>query len=301
MKPALQPRWQSNAPRIVITGAKGQLGQDLTLALQALGTVLPLGREHCDLSQPQHLPAVFDEIKPDIILNAAAYTAVDRAEDEEALASRVNGTAVGVLAEQALKHQALLVHYSTDYVFDGSKTEAYSETNTPCPINAYGRSKLAGELALQQVAPAHLLLRTCWVYSRHGQNFMNTILRLAQTRPKLQVVNDQWGAPTWTRDIAHTTLKLLQHYQNAPITTAPAELLHVSARGKTSWFDYASLLLRLQSLACPLEPVSSHDYPSRALRPKNSLLDTTRLETRYGIVLPDWQDSVARCLNSMGY
>lgn len=296
MKPDLQPRWQKKTPRIVITGAKGQLGQDLTLAMQVVGTALPLGREHCDLSQPQHLPALFDELKPDIIINAAAYTAVDRAEDEEGLATLVNGTAVGVLAEQALKHQALLVHYSTDYVFDGSKTGAYSETDTQCPINAYGRSKLAGELALQQVAPAHLLLRTCWVYSRHGQNFMNTILRLAQTRPKLQVVNDQWGAPTWTRDIAHATLRLLQHQQNAAITTAPAELLHVSARGKTSWFDYASLLLQRQSLSCTLQPVSSRDYPSRAQRPKNSLLDTTRLETRYGIVLPDWQDSVARCL-----
>ena len=301
MKPDLQPRWQKKAPRIVITGAKGQLGQDLTLAMQALGTVLPLGREHCDLSQPQHLPAVFDELKPDIILNAAAYTAVDRAEDEEGLATLVNGTAVGVLAEQALKHQALLVHYSTDYVFDGSKTEAYSETDTPCPINAYGRSKLAGELALQQVAPAHLLLRTCWVYSRHGQNFMNTILRLAQTRSELQVVNDQWGVPTWTQDIALATLKLLQHYQNPQITTTPADLLHVSARGKTSWFDYAALLLQRQSLSCTLQPVSSRDYPSRAQRPKNSLLDTTRLEERYGIILPDWQDSVARCLNSMGY
>jgi dTDP-4-dehydrorhamnose reductase len=286
------------APRIVITGAQGQLGQELAHTLQALGTVLPLGREHCDLSQPQHLPALFNALKPDIIVNAAAYTAVDKAEEEEALATRVNGTAVGVLAEQARQHHALLVHYSTDYVFDGSKTEAYSESDVPCPINAYGRSKLAGEQALQQVAPAYLLLRTCWVYSKHGQNFMNTILGLAQTRQKLQVVNDQWGAPTWTQDIAHTTLKLLQHHQNAPITTAPAELLHVSARGQTSWYDYARFLLELACVDCSLEPVSARDYGSRAPRPKNSVLNCTRLENGFGISMPAWKTSLARCLGA---
>ena len=294
--------------RILLTGANGQVGWELARSLMPLGEVVALNRQQCDLSQPQTLAGVIDALKPQIIVNAAAYTTVDKAEDEEALATRINGTAVGVLAEQARKHRALLVHYSTDYVFDGSKPTPYSEADQPNPLNAYGRSKLAGEQAIAQIGGDALILRTTWVYAARGQNFLRTISRLAQQRLQtekpeaLRIVNDQTGAPTWARNLADVTAHLIvaaqgrrqssneastNEFSVSPLNPSPqrleVELLHLSAQGTATWYDFAQTFLRAQQINLPLLPISSADYPSKTQRPKNSLLSTERLQQHWGL------------------
>jgi len=191
--------------RLLVTGANGQVGWELSRNLKPLGDVVALDRRQCDLSQPELLPTVIRSIKPDVIVNAAAYTTVDKAEQEERLATTVNGTAVGVLADESRKAGILLVHYSTDYVFDGDKPSPYTEQDEPHPINAYGRSKLAGETAMRQAGGAYTVLRTSWVYAGRGRNFVRTILRLAGERDELRIVDDQIGTPTWARSIADAT------------------------------------------------------------------------------------------------
>ena len=195
--------------KILVTGKNGQVGWELSRSLIPLGEVISLGKNECDLSKPETLPAIIQDIQPDIIVNAAAYTAVDKAEAEEKLATIINGISVGVIAEEAKKHNALLVHYSTDYVFDGKKTDRYLEDDIPNPINAYGRSKLLGEQAIKAVEVNHLILRTSWVYSARGHNFLRTILRLVEERDELNIIADQIGSPTWARLIYINLLKRL--------------------------------------------------------------------------------------------
>jgi dTDP-4-dehydrorhamnose reductase len=295
--------------RLLITGANGQVGWELIRSLMPLGEVVGLDRSQCDLSRPERLPALVRSVKPDLIVNAAAYTAVDKAEDEEQLATTVNGTAVGVLAEEARVAGALLVHYSTDYVFDGTKETPYQEEDPPRPINAYGRSKLAGEVAIRQAASAYIILRTSWVYAARGHNFVRTVLRLARERDELRMIADQVGAPTWARNIADATAHAIrQAVVEQAGTFFTSGLFHLTASGAASWHGFAAAILEaakdnalLPAQQLPrLHPISTEDYPLPAARPRNSSLAGDRLSKRFGIVLPDWKEGLALCLREIG-
>src|SRR5215475_12838061 len=294
--------------RLLVTGANGQIGWELDRSLAALGNVIALDRWQCDLSRPERLPKLIRSLKPDVIVNAAAYTAVDDAEREEQLATTVNATAVDVMAQEARTTGALLVHYSTDYVFDGLKDAPYEEADPPHPVNAYGRSKRAGEIAVQQAGGSYLILRTSWVYSARGRNFLRTILRLLREREELRIVADQTGAPTSAAHIAQATA--------AVIGTAVREradgrfasgLFHLTASGATSWHGFAAAILvgatchglLAPARACRLVPVASEEYPRPAARPKNSRLACDRLHQRFGIALPYWKEGLSLCLEEM--
>jgi dTDP-4-dehydrorhamnose reductase len=286
--------------KLLVTGANGQIGWELRRSLTAIGDVLAIDREACDLSRLRDLPGIVRTAKPDVIVNAAAYTAVDRAEDEEELATLVNGTAVGVIAEEARRLGALLVHYSTDYVFDGAKDSPYAEDDPTNPINAYGRSKLAGERAINQSGSDYLILRTCWVFAARGHNFLRTILRLAQERDKLSIVADQIGAPTWARHIAEATADIVQGARRErPKAAFRSEILHMSAGGATSWCGFADAILEqamehgLLQNRPKIHPIATSQYPLPAARPKNSRLGCERLRKRFGLALAEWQQGLA--------
>ena len=292
--------------RLLLTGANGQVGWELRRSLTPLGEVTALDRSQCDLMRPQSLPQLIRDIRPDVIVNAAAYTAVDKAEQEEELATTVNGTAVGVLAQEARKAGILLIHYSTDYVFDGEKQTPYTEDDAPHPVSAYGRSKLTGEVALRQAGGDYVILRTSWVYAGRGHNFLRTILRLAKERDELRVVDDQIGAPTWARDIAEATASIARaaRGEQAQGSFVPG-LFNLTAAGVTSWHGFAGAILDearragLLPRVPRLTPIPSTDYPTAAVRPKNSRLAGDRLRQRFGIALPDWRQSLARCIADM--
>jgi len=268
-----------------------------------------------DLSDPDAIRRGVREAKPDLIVNAAAYTAVDRAESEPELALAINGAAPGILAEEAKRAGAALIHYSTDYVFDGSKGAPYTEDDDPRPINTYGRTKLAGERAIQAVDVPHLILRTSWVYGARGKNFMLTILRLAKEREELAIVEDQIGAPTWSRAIAAATGSILEHlgYGQAAFGDACAAkrgIYNLTAAGQTSWHGFAAAILanaasaqaRESAFALArvpvLKPISTEQYPLPARRPRNSLLSSAKLQRVFGLVMPDWKSSLADCMSS---
>lgn len=289
--------------KVLLTGRGGQVGWELTRALQPLGEVSPLGREQVDLARPDALWQLVLRERPDIIVNAAAYTAVDRAESEPDLALRINGEAPAALARAALKIDAALVHYSTDYVFDGTKAGHYAETDAPNPVNEYGRSKLAGERAITQSGCRHVILRTQWVFGSHGGNFLRTILRLAGEREQLRVVADQFGAPTGARLIADVTAQVLGRFAGG--RDLPPGVYNVAAAGRASWYDYATSIIAMArtmpKLAAALklrsiEPISTEDYPLPANRPANSVLDCSKLERTFGLAMPPWQRGVALCL-----
>ena len=279
--------------RILLAGKNGQVGWELERTLAPLGEIIACDRAALDLADPDRIRAVVRAANADIIVNAAAYTAVDKAEAEPALAMAANGTAPGILAEEAKRSGALLVHYSTDYVFDGKKPGAYVEDDEPNPLNAYGRGKLAGERAIQAVGGRHLILRTSWVYGNRGQNFLRTILRLATEREELRIVGDQIGAPTWSRMIAESTA--LACARREP----PEGLFHLTAGGTTSWHGFAAAILALTSAQRPREPrltrISTDQYPLPATRPANSCLDCSALAS-LGLRLPAWEASLAQCL-----
>jgi len=293
--------------RLLLTGAHGQVGWELNRSLMPLGEVIALDRSRCDLSRPERLPGLIRESKPDLIVNAAAYTAVDKAEQEEELATTINGAAVGVLAEEARKAGILLVHYSTDYVFDGKKQAPYDEHDAPHPINAYGRSKLAGEAALRQGGSAYLALRTSWVYAGRGQNFLRTVLRLVNGHQELRIVDDQVGAPTWARTIADATALIVAAARREQAQGQFASgIVNLTASGATSWHGFAAAILDeaarhglLAQRPPQLKPIASRDYPTPAARPKNSRLAGERLRQRFGIVLPDWRQGLTRCIEDM--
>jgi dTDP-4-dehydrorhamnose reductase len=294
--------------KLMVTGANGQVGWELRRTLAALGSVTALDRSQCDLSQPERLPELVRSLKPDVIVNAAAYTAVDDAEREEMLATTVNGTAVGVLAQEAARTGALLVHYSTDYVFDGRKDGPYSEDDPLCPINAYGRSKLAGETAVRQAGGCWLVLRTSWVYGVRGRNFLRTMLALMRERDELRIVADQIGAPTWAAEIAQATAALIESAVHERTEGRFASgLFHLTASGATSWHGFAAAILNgatqnalLAARAAPrLVPIASEDYPRPATRPKNSRLAGDRLRQRFGVALPGWDEGLSLCLEEM--
>lgn len=296
--------------RIMLTGANGQVGWELARSLMPLGVVIALNRSQCDLSRPETMSGIVQEIKPDVIVNAAAYTAVDKAEEEEVLATTINGTAVGVLAEEARKRNALFIHYSTDYVFDGTKPTPYTEVDAPNPINAYGRSKLAGEEAICQVGGEYLIFRTTWVYAARGHNFVKTILRLAGERDELNIVDDQRGSPTWARNIADATALMLAKWalpKEGSRDEALSGIYNLIASGNTTWFGLAGAIL--QEAACrnllstdtlpKLNPIPTSAYHLPASRPKNSCLDGHKLSEYFGLKMPGWREAVAICLNEL--
>ena len=273
--------------RILLTGPTGQVGSALLQTLSKDHDVIPLTRQQLDLSRPQAVRAP----KVDVIVNAAAYTAVDQAEKEEALAMAVNRDGPAVLAEEAKKTGALLVHFSTDYVFDGEKPTAYLETDAPNPLNAYGRSKLAGEQAIRQCGCRHLIFRTSWVYGVTGKNFLLTMLRLAREKKPLRVVDDQHGAPT-------SNLMLAAAVSQAIGRATTSGTYHLTAGGKTTWHGFARLIFEETSTAAELTPIPSKDYVTPARRPRNSVLDNAKLQRDFGLRLPSWEQGLREVLQA---
>lgn len=289
---------------IMLTGKNGQVGWELQRTLAPLGHVIALDVDELDLTNAEAIRRRVQEIQPHIIVNPAAYTAVDKAESEPGLAEAVNGIAPGILAEEARRLDAVLVHYSTDYVFDGRKAAPYIEDDTPNPQSVYGRTKLAGEQAVRASGCKHLILRTSWVYGVHGGNFVKTILRLAKERGELRIVADQFGAPTWARDLAQATASVLTGWQEKGWDSGASGLYHLTAAGRTNWHDYAQEIVRLarsydrELAAKPLAilAIATHEYPVSAKRPANSTLANDRIRDTFGIVLPQWQESLAECI-----
>jgi dTDP-4-dehydrorhamnose reductase len=271
--------------RILLTGKNGQVGSALLATLPALGDVVALDRAQLDLGDPDSIRSAVRNARPQVIVNAAAYTAVDRAENEEALALRVNRDGPAVLAEEAKRTGALLVHFSTDYVFDGEKAGAYVEGDAPNPLNAYGRSKLAGERAVEGSGCRYLVFRTSWIYAATGRNFYLTMLRLARERKPLRVVDDQHGAPTSSRMVAAATASALAKLPQYP------GLYHMSAVGSTTWYGFAQAIFREAGVTAHVTPIASRDYPSAARRPRNCVLDNARLAGQ-GIQLPSWESGL---------
>ena len=267
--------------KILITGKDGQVGWELQRSLAVLGVVLATDRGALDLCDSDAIRRYVRKAEPDIIVNAAAYTAVDKAESEPAVAMQVNAVAPGILAEEAGSLGALLVHYSTDYVFDGRKPSAYKEDDPPNPLSVYGRTKLEGEQAVVASKCRHLIFRTSWVYGSRGRNFLLTILKAARERPELRVVDDQFGAPTSCLAIAAATTRALQ-------MPSADGLYHMTAAGRTSWFGFAQAILRAAAIPTPVAPIRSDQYPTKATRPCNSVLDNSRLKEAFGMSLPDW-------------
>jgi dTDP-4-dehydrorhamnose reductase len=282
--------------RILLTGRNGQVGWELARTLTFLGEVVAFDRASLDLAVPDRIASAVRAVQPEVVINAAAYTSVDRAESEPDRAYAVNATAVGILADEAKRAGALFIHYSTDYVFDGNKADPYVEEDEPHPLNAYGRSKLAGELAIRSVDGPHLVLRTSWVYAARGRNFLLTIRRLLREKNELRVVADQIGAPTSASMLADVTAELLQRYGVAVLGDARG-IYHVTASGFTSWHGFATEIARLEQLGTPVRivPVASTEYPSAARRPANSRLSTGKLFRRFGIALPSWETCLETC------
>lgn len=290
-------------PTILLTGVNGQLGHQLRTALASLGNIVALNRTELNLSQADSILQALERHQPDIIVNPAAYTAVDRAESEVEQARSVNAAAPALLAQWAARRQALLLHYSTDYVFDGAGERPWREDDPVQPRSVYGQSKWEGEEAVRAAAPRHLILRTSWVFGAHGGNFLKTILRLAQERDNLRVVADQIGAPTSTALISEVTAALLRDYLRKPTDFAYGSY-HLAAQGETSWHGYARLLVAeaeklgftLRLSPADITPIATADYPLPAPRPANSRLDCAKLQRTFGLALPRWESGVEQVL-----
>ena len=299
--------------RILVTGGNGQVGFELLRSLAGAGQVMAVGRDEMDLSDPDSIRRTVRRFGPDLIINAAAYTAVDQAESAPELALAINGIAPGILAEEAKRARAALIHYSTDYVFDGSKGAPYTEDDEPRPINAYGRTKLAGERAIEAVGAPHLILRTSWIYGMRGNNFLLTVLRLARERGELSIVDDQVGAPTWCRAIAEATSGILKRlgYGQPGFLDACAKArgtYNLTAAGQTSWHGFTAAILAHAASATPgesayalervpaLKPITTEEYPLPAPRPRYSVLSNAKLQRAFGVAMPDWKTSLAECM-----
>ena len=282
--------------KILMLGKTGQVGGELTPLLRQLAgssadeAVVTLGRADVDLSDAAALAQAVQRVQPSLIVNAAAHTAVDRAETEPDIAFAINAVAPGVLAEQAAKLDALLVHYSTDYVFDGSQRTPYRESDPTHPLGVYGESKLAGEQMVQASGCRHLLLRTSWVYDSTGRNFLTTMLRLAKQHGKLRVVGDQHGSPTSAAMIAEASLQLIRSMLNQP--AMQGGLYHLTAQGQTTWHGFAQAIMHKAGLDIPIEAITTADYPTPAKRPAYSVLDSSKLQTEFNYRLPGWQQAL---------
>ncbi len=286
--------------RILLTGVNGQVGWELQRTLAPLGEVIAADRSRLDLADTTGIRRSVDAIAPDLIVNPAAYTAVDKAESEPELAYAINAAAPGELALAAAARGIPLVHFSTDYVFDGKKSGAYTEADVPNPLGVYGATKLAGEQAIQHADISHLILRTSWVYGLRGRNFLLTMQRLARERDSLAVVDDQFGAPTWSRMIAEATALVVARWLDRADPAATSGVYHLSCGGRTSWHGFtAAILAHLangdEKLA-RLTAIPTAGYPTPAARPANSQLDCARLATTFGMRLPDWETTLALCL-----
>ncbi|MFJ4195313.1 dTDP-4-dehydrorhamnose reductase [Pseudomonas sp. NPDC089534] len=293
--------------KIVLFGSNGQVGWELQSSLPLLGNLAVCDRSKVDLSDFDAVSAYLEQERPDIIVNAAAYNAVDQAETSEEDAQRINHDLVKVLADYAAGKSAWLVHYSTDYVFDGASERPYAETDVTNPLNAYGRSKAQGEQAVVASGCNHLLLRTSWVYSARGRNFAKTILRLAETKTEFSVVDDQTGAPTSASLVADITTLCLYQVLNSSNPEALSGTYHAVASGHASWYEYARYLVsEAVGLGIPLSctehdirAVSCSEYPTKAVRPKNSRLDNSKIQNAFNICIPDWKINIKRTLSDM--
>ena len=302
-------------PTILLTGKTGQLGSELHRLLPRLGNVLSPDRSDLDLRDPEKIRRVMRDAKPQLVVNAAAYTAVDAAETDEVGALAVNAQAPEVLALEAKKLDALLVHFSTDYIFDGSKNTPYTESDSPNPLNAYGRSKLAGEEAIRNSGAAHLIFRTSWVYATHGRNFLLSILRLATEREELKVVANQTGAPACAFDLAEATTRILAGANSQFVLAEVSGTYHMTAAGETTWHEFAIAILEearrapqtLSWLASATNgrpiiarrvlPISSEEFHSPTRRPAYSVLSNARLKQAFDVTLPDWRTQLQRCFS----
>jgi len=305
---------QSKLPVILITGKSGQVGFELQRALSTVGEVVALGHADCDLADEQALRRIVQQIRPDIIVNPAAYTAVDKAEKEADLAYAINARAPGVLGEEAVKLGAWVIHFSTDYVFDGEKSGADVESNTyneedqTNPQNVYGQTKLDGELALAASGARHLIFRTSWVVGAHGGNFAKTMLRLAADRDSLNVVADQYGAPTSAALLADLTAQIIRQAQIKGLDDFPFGLYHVSGSGDTNWCEYAQFVIaeahkagkQLKTTPENVHPIAASSYPTPAKRPINSRLNTQKFRAAFGLAIPDWKQSLSHILKQIG-
>jgi dTDP-4-dehydrorhamnose reductase len=297
--------------KILLLGANGQLGHELATALQALGEVKALTRIEADLSHPdvlrQSLAHIMQSFVPTVIVNAAAYTAVDKAESEPDVAHAVNALSVGVLGEVAQQCGAMVVHYSSDYVFDGTGTQPWQETDAPHPLSAYGQSKLAGEQTLAKSCAKHVVLRTSWVVGTHGGNFLKTMLRLAAERDSLRVVADQVGVPTSTALLAQVTVQIIQALQSADANDPRWGVYHLAAGGETTWHAYAQYVIAgaqargalLKATPKAVHPITTAEYPLPAPRPLNSRLNTHKVQHTFNLTLPDWQQGVDGILDAL--
>ena len=284
--------------RILVTGGTGQVGYEIVRDLAPLGDVVAPTHTELDLSRPATIRETVRSIRPRIIVNAAAYNAVDRAQSERALCAAVNAGAPGVLAEEACRLDAMLVHYSTDYVFDGRKGVPYVESDAPDPLNVYAETKLAGEQAIQAAGGAYLILRTSWVYGSRGANFVLTMLRLARERRELRVVNDQFSVPTWSHSLAQATgVALRQELGHEDFAAARSGLYHLAARGPTTRYEFACRILegdprREEQVCTAVTPVSSAEFGATARRPAYTVLDSSAFARRFGVALPDWREEL---------
>jgi dTDP-4-dehydrorhamnose reductase len=293
--------------KILLTGKNGQLGFELQRALAPLGEIVAIDQADCNLADGEALRAVVRSVAPDLIVNPAAYTAVDKAESDQALAFAVNAEAPRILGEEGARLGALVLHYSTDYVFDGTKQGAYTELDAPNAQSVYGRSKHEGELALAKANPRHLILRTSWVVGAHGGNFAKTMLRLAAERERLTVVADQFGAPTSAALLADLSVLLVRQHQRDGGQDFPYGIYHTAAAGETTWYDYARFVIAealaagktLKTTPDTIAPLTTDQYPTPARRPANSRLDTTRFRSTFDLRLPPWQEGVRHVLQQI--
>ena len=293
--------------KILLTGKNGQVGFELQRALAPLGEIVAIDHPECDLANPDAIRQLVRDVRPGIIVNPAAYTAVDKAESDQATAFAVNGVAPGVFGEEAARLGALVVHYSTDYVFDGCKQGAYAEEDVPNPQSVYGKSKLAGEQALQQSGADFLIFRTSWVFGAHGGNFAKTMLKLSADREALSIVADQFGAPTSAALLADVTAHAIRQYQRQGRAAYPFGLYHLVAGGLTTWHEYAKTVIAAGHTAgLPLKlqidnikAITTADYPLPAPRPANSQLSTVKLQDVFGLRLPEWQSGLDHVLQQI--
>jgi len=286
--------------KILLTGKNGQVGWELQRTLAPLGRVIAFDSSELNLADAVAIRQKIQEIKPDIIVNPAAYTAVDKAESEPDLAMAVNGIAPGVLAEEAKKLDAFLVHYSTDYVFDGRKVGAYREDDATNPLGVYGKTKLAGEQAIRATGCDHFIFRTSWVYGARGKNFLLTMLRLARERSELRVVDDQIGAPTWCRSLAEVTAQTLaQRYAINLDKQIKSNTYNLTSINSVSWHGFAAEILRLADIHPKLLAIPSSEYPTPAARPMNSVMSNDKLMRDFGLSVGSWQDNLQLCMQEL--
>lgn len=288
---------------ILLLGKNGQVGWELQHALLPIGRVIALDRTQLDLTRPDDIRKTIRDLSPDIIVNAAGYTTVDKAEAEPAIAMLINATAPGILAEEAKRRDALLVHYSTDYVYDGTRSTPYDEEDAPNPLNVYGKSKLAGERAIVAAGCKHLILRASWIYSARGTNFVLTMLRLARERSELPVVNDQVGSPSWAKSLALSTAEILSCIRNPGGVSG---IYHLSATGHTTRLDFAKLIIDIAKHRsnpeiqwAKLNPITTENYPLPAARPLFAATSKAKIKQTFGAEMPTWQEQLKSFMLSL--